>query len=493
VRAVQRARAAGWLWALLLALLLARLVAMAWLPLMDTTEARYGEIARKMAELGDWVTPWHDYGVPFWGKPPLSFWLTAASLQVMGVSEFAARLPHLLCALAMAWLVWDFARRWRGARVAALCLGLLAGSLLFIVAAGAVMTDGALVLATTWAMCSFWLALHGQTAAQRRRHGWLFFVALGLGLLAKGPLALVLLGLPLLPWLLWERRLAEAWRGLPWLLGLLLAAAIALPWYRLAEQRTPGFLNYFIVGEHWHRFVTPGWGGDLYGKAHRYAPGTIWGFALGAMLPWTLLLPAFAWFARRPAAAAGDAGADARALRRYLLLWALTPLLFFSAARNIIWPYALPALPAAALWAGAWMADRGERAEVWVAAGLGLSLLLGLGGGAYGWHSGRIEASTARALVHTYEARHGPGQALIFVGQRPFSAAFYSRGQAQELPDLTALDGHVGPDGVFVALPAALAAELTGTRGGVRLGRFGDAELLLLTPANAVAVKVAAP
>ncbi|HTM72428.1 MAG TPA: glycosyltransferase family 39 protein, partial [Pseudolabrys sp.] len=53
-------------------------------PLMDTTEARYGEIARKMAELNDWVTPWFDYGVPYWGKPPLAFWLTATSFKVFG-------------------------------------------------------------------------------------------------------------------------------------------------------------------------------------------------------------------------------------------------------------------------------------------------------------------------------------------------------------------------------------------------------------------------
>lgn len=58
----------------------------------DRTEARYAEIGRKMAETGDWITPQIDYGVPFWGKPPLSTWLTAASFKVFSVNEFAARL-----------------------------------------------------------------------------------------------------------------------------------------------------------------------------------------------------------------------------------------------------------------------------------------------------------------------------------------------------------------------------------------------------------------
>src|SRR5215203_7020421 len=80
-------------------LLLARVMGMAVVPLMDTTEARYGETARIMAELKDWITPWFDYGVPFWGKPPLAFWVTAASFKAFGVSEFTARLPHLAISL----------------------------------------------------------------------------------------------------------------------------------------------------------------------------------------------------------------------------------------------------------------------------------------------------------------------------------------------------------------------------------------------------------
>ena len=57
----------------LIVLILIRLVSLGLYPLMDTTEGRYGEIARKMAEMNDWITPWFDTGVPFWGKPPLSF------------------------------------------------------------------------------------------------------------------------------------------------------------------------------------------------------------------------------------------------------------------------------------------------------------------------------------------------------------------------------------------------------------------------------------
>ena len=70
-----------------------------------------------------------------------------------------------------------------------------------------------------------------------------------------------------------------------------------LPWYLLAERKTPGFLDYFLVGEHWRRFTVPGWDGDRYGNAHLEPRGMIWAFLLQACLPWSLLLPLLALIA----------------------------------------------------------------------------------------------------------------------------------------------------------------------------------------------------
>ncbi len=200
------------LWALAI-LVLMRIATLGVYPLMDTTEARYGEIARKMVELGDGITPWFDYGVPFWGKPPLSFWLTAASFKLFGINEFAARLPHLLGALLVVWLIWDWQAR-SSRREAMLAIVLLASSALFFVAAGAVMTDMTLTVGTTLAMRGFWLGLHG-TDTGRRRERWLLFLGLAVGLLAKGPIVLVLTGLPIALWMLIQGNPAAVWRGFP--------------------------------------------------------------------------------------------------------------------------------------------------------------------------------------------------------------------------------------------------------------------------------------
>jgi 4-amino-4-deoxy-L-arabinose transferase-like glycosyltransferase len=90
------------LWGLFL-LLAVRVAAMIWVPLTDPTEARYAEIARKMVETGNWITPQFDYGVPFWAKPPLHTWLSAMGIAAFGVNPFAVRLGILLSALPCWW------------------------------------------------------------------------------------------------------------------------------------------------------------------------------------------------------------------------------------------------------------------------------------------------------------------------------------------------------------------------------------------------------
>ena len=81
------------------------------LPLMDQTEARYGNIARIMAETKEWVVLQVDYGIPFWAKPPLSTWAAAASISLFGTSEFAARLPYFLVCIAMAFWANRYRRK----------------------------------------------------------------------------------------------------------------------------------------------------------------------------------------------------------------------------------------------------------------------------------------------------------------------------------------------------------------------------------------------
>lgn len=461
----------------LLALLVMRLIAMLYIPLNDTTEARYAEIARKMLETGNWVTPLHDYGVPFWAKPPLWSWVSAASMGVFGVNAFAARLPALFFAIATAALTFCAARKRQGEDAAWTAVLALAGGLLFFLCAGTVMTDPGLMFCVALSQIAFWRALTESS----RRWGYLLFAGLGLGLLAKGPLAIVLVGMPAFVWLSVRRQWMHMWRTLPWAGGLLLMLLIGAPWYALAELRTPGFLHYFIMGEHVYRFLDPGWKGDLYGFAHATPHGMIWPFAFAGFLPWSPL--AIVWLLRRRPAPQGEPD-DGWML--YLSLWTLMTLLFFTASGNIIFPYPLPVAPGfALLFAELWRRRQDKAAALpWI--GLTAGLLTLAATAVFVLAPGRIGRSQ-EALIRAWKAEHpaADSRLLFWDTRREFSAEFYSGGKARTSRDParalalledTDIDYIAVPQNDYVTLPAPVRAAFT------EVGRYpnpGEVMLLL--------------
>jgi 4-amino-4-deoxy-L-arabinose transferase-like glycosyltransferase len=413
----------------LLALLAIRLVAMIFIPLNDTTEARYAEIARKMLETDNWVTPWHDYGIPFWAKPPLSFWTSAVAMGMFGVNAFAVRLPALLLGLATLALTIGLSRKRQGEEASLVTALALAGGLLFYLCGGTVMTDPALMFCVALSQIAFWRALNEPG----RLWGYLFFAGLGLGLLAKGPLDIVLVGMPIFVWVLVRHEWEALWRRLPWIGGTLLMLAIALPWYILAEIRTPGFLNYFIMGEHVHRFLDPGWKGDRYGFAHATPRGMIWLFAFAGLLPWSPL--AIYWMLRRPNTM-GAALDKNDGWMLYLSLWTLLTLMFFTLSGNIIFPYPLPMVPGFALLFAELWRQRGIRSAPLAWLGLASGLLTLAVTVVFIAMPGKI-GRTQYALIQAWRAEQPvPESQLIFWDtRREFSAEFYSGGRARTSQD----------------------------------------------------------
>lgn len=406
-----------WL-AVLVATALMRVLTLAAYPLHDTTEARYAEIARVMVVSENWITPQIEPGVPFWAKPPLSIWATAASLKLFGFNEFAARIPALLFTLLTIAIVFGLGRRLYSADAGIVASAILLTSIVGFVASGAVMTDSALLLATTISLASFCLTIRGS----RSLRGYGLFVGLGLGLLAKGPIALVLTGLPILAWSLWKRNLLWLWRALPWITGCLLMLAIAIPWYWMAEIKSPGFLEYFLVGEHWLRFVDSGWRGDMYGYAHSRPRGTIWLYGLAATVPWSVVA-LYALQKRRTGSNTGSI----TSMQAFLLLWAVAPLVFFTFAGNILPAYVLPGVPAFALLLGNWATGRSPSlayAGLIVPGFIAVASISGLfASAAY---------RTQKELV-AYHYETTPDATLYYYPRLPSSASFYSNGRAQAL------------------------------------------------------------
>lgn len=418
------------LWLALVALLVSRCVTMAMIPLTDTSEARYAEIARLMALSGDWITPWFREWVPFWGKPPFSFWTQALALKILPGREFAPRFPAWLAHLGTVWLISRYALVLMDRR-SALWTALIYSSMgLVYVCAGAVLTDGFVTLGITASLVSAGFTLRGEGRGWR----WLFFAGLVVGLLAKGPLTLVLVGAPLAGWVLWTGRWRALWQALPWWRGGVLTLVLALPWYLAAEARSPGFLNYFIIGEHIYRFLDPGWAGDRYGSAHNEPRGTIWLLWFWATLPWS---PVILWRLVRSFRRVWPDG-----VRRWLnddqklcLLAALTPGLFFTFSGNILATYVLPGLPFTALLLVLSGFDQ-NRARYGTRGMLVVLLpVLALSGGVYVWlYPGVLK--TEKPLIQCYRAAVSvsPPMPLIYIGEAPFSARYYGTGQVAEMP-----------------------------------------------------------
>lgn len=415
------------LWLILGAALLLRLFSLAWYPLMDTTEARYGEMARIMAETGNWVTPQIDYGEPFWGKPPLFVWSSAASILVLGNNEFAIRLPHWIAAVLILLLLWKFATALDIPRSrAALSVAIVGTTLGFLLSAGAVMTDMLLTLGMTMTMTGFWHGWHGK-----RTWAYIMYVGLAIGLLSKGPLVVVLAGIALYPWLVMRhgfiRMWSEIWRRLYPLSGFTVVLAIALPWYLLAEQATPGFLHYFIVGEHFQRFLDPGWKGDLYGSGHARTKGSIWLYWLVFSLPWSIVLLAGGvrrlWYKQIGFSTGGDG------LIAFLTLWMVSPLLLFTMAANILPAYVLPGMPALGLLLICWLDYPNRRKGFWLFL-IGPALLALI----------LLVISFSYARNHSEKSLLEPiaddGLPIYYLAHRPYSAQYYSSGRAKAVTTL---------------------------------------------------------
>lgn len=403
-------------------------------------------MARKMAETGDWITPQFDYGIPFWGKPPLSIWVSASGIVLFGSSAAAARLPLILISIAVLTLLYCWIKKHRGKDTALVATVLLATTPIYFYLSSAVMTDLVLTSCATLAMVSF----HRKVAEDDKiLWGYLFFISLGLGFLAKGPAALVLITLPLFMW----TALCKQWRNvttkLPWISGTLISGLIGIPWYIIAEAKTPGFINYFIVGEHFSRFLISGWKGDLYGSAHNEPIGTIWLFWVLTALPWSLvLLFKLASFLRNRSWR--QVGKN-RMMLLYLACWAAAPLLFFTFARNIISTYVftgIPALPFLIVELDRRTSKKTSKVKAPVFAVLcTFTFLLCIGSWILPtYYPDKTPKSSQYQIVYYYQSQATENSRLSYWKKRFNSAEFYMNGNLRTLNNAAEVQALVNDD-----------------------------------------------
>src|SRR5260370_1307198 len=151
--------------------------------------------SRLMIEQGDWLTPHAPDELPL-NKPPLTYWLIGVSYKLFGINYGSARLPSVLAALLLLAIVYALSLRLEGKRAALVSISMLASSFLFLSFSRMAMSDMPVTLCVTASLACFIFTLSEQ-GSRSKALVRLGYVALGLGVLVKGPIAVALVGTPI--------------------------------------------------------------------------------------------------------------------------------------------------------------------------------------------------------------------------------------------------------------------------------------------------------
>jgi len=291
----------------------------------EPDEARYAEISREMVQGGSFLVPHLNY-VIYVEKPPLLYWMTSLSFGIFGINEFAARFFVALFGVLGVAITAGFALRSFGKRHTVLSGAILATIPIYAVMAQVLTTDMMLTVFVT--IANFALFMHWRDGG---RWCWVAYVAIALGVLSKGPVAVILPMLATGAFLIWQRDWRGSIRRFHVAGGIVIIAAISAPWFIAMIALVPGYFDFYFVGEHLRRAFQESYShGEPF---YFYVP-----VLAAGLLPWSMLVPFLTWRRLEPNPA-----------RRFCLMAAATTMVAFSCSSAKLIPYILPAVPPLAI------------------------------------------------------------------------------------------------------------------------------------------------
>jgi 4-amino-4-deoxy-L-arabinose transferase-like glycosyltransferase len=293
-------------------------------PIYILDEAKNAQAAREMMEKNEWVVPTFNNQLRS-HKPPLQYYFMRMSYNIFGVNAFGARFFSAVMGLSTIWITWYFVKRFIGKAEAFWSATVLVLSTHFLFEFRLAVPDPYLIFFMAAGIFCFYAYLTEE------KTGWLIFsaVAVGLAVLAKGPLALLLPGLSLFCWALFVKRSSLIFSP-KILLYILIFTAITLPWYIAVHISTQGsFTRDFFLSHNLERFESPkeGHGGSI------------------------LLIPLFVFGGLLPMAVFLIDSLKVRAIMKINPLWQLSvfvvfvTILFFSIAGTKLPNYPMPCYP----------------------------------------------------------------------------------------------------------------------------------------------------
>ena len=401
------------------ATLIVFLMALAWLgglawmrPLSLPDEGRYVGVAWEMFRSGNWVTPTLD-GLPFFHKPPLFYWITAASMHLFGPGDWAARGASILAASATVAILFSVCRDWLGDVPAKMAAVVLATQPLFY--GGAQFANMDMLVAgciSASILLGARAALRFEAGIDRRSDLAGAYIAAALGVLAKGLIGLVIPALVLLAWL----GLVRHWRtvrSLIWIPGIPMFVLIAAPWFIAVQWEHPGFFHYFFVVQHLQRFSGSGF-------------NNVQPFWFYLPVLFLLTLPWSGWWLPNLRQAT-TARSSRPAVLSLMCVWLGAVLIFFSIPESKLVGYVLPALvPLAVLVAltAEPLIKRSRRAMTLWRATVAASTVICIAV-AVGFAVAHPKSSESLAMV--LRSQHGTHSGLAFIDEYRYDVPFYLR------------------------------------------------------------------
>jgi 4-amino-4-deoxy-L-arabinose transferase-like glycosyltransferase len=335
--------------------------------LYDPHESLYAEIARDMVARGDWLTP-HLNDTRYLDKPPLFYWLIALSYTLLGVSEFAARLPTALSGLGGVLLTWAIGRHLFDGRAGFFAGTVLMTSLGYWIFSRQLLPDMVFSFCTT---LGFYGGLRSlKTVRSAPLDATLLCLSLGLAVLTKGFLGLF--PLVIMAGYLILRGEPRRIKTMMPVWGIFLILALIAPWHIIIAWQNEGYFWHYFMNEHLLRFL-----GRRDPVDYISLPLSVFFFILLFwLLPWT---PYLALIISRQLSRTREHLPDAGPGTFFLLLWAAALLVFFAASQARLPQYSLPAMPALALLIGKDLDDRLMRCSarvhgVWLATAVSILL-----------------------------------------------------------------------------------------------------------------------
>jgi 4-amino-4-deoxy-L-arabinose transferase-like glycosyltransferase len=382
----------------------------------DANEAFYVDTPRQMVLSGDYINPSFN-GAPRFNKPVLSYWIVAGLYRAFGTSAAVERFGIALGALGLFAATFVIGRIVRSTRVGVTAALILASSPRVLMWSRRIFIDMYLALFMALTLMFFVLAM--SRPGHRRRYLLLMYVAIGLGVLTKGPIAAALPLLVCLAYLAWTRRLGEL-RRLMLPLGSVIVIAIVAPWYvAIYAQHGWKYIVDFLWLENVGRYT------ETFGLQDR-GPFFYLGILLSDLFPWALLLPVAIYAAVRRTGDANSLPDESRDLRRLLIAWIVVIVGVFTFSHTKQDLYIFPIVPAVATLMALMLDDAGARPSRAVMASVAsVAIAMGVVGAGLAWLFGPTAGANTIPGAMTMAVVIGIGAVItaIAVGRGALSGA----------------------------------------------------------------------